>query len=58
MATPTKETLSNILTDVFPCVEVNDDEFLYLNSSIDLNYKLNKLYNACSQFNFDTFKYS
>ena len=50
MATPTKDTLSNILTDVFPCVQVNDDEFLYLNSSLDLNYKLNKLYNACSEY--------
>ena len=40
------ETLSNIHTDVFLFVEVTDDELLYLNASLDLKYKLNKLYNA------------
>ena len=42
----------------FPFQNVSDDEFVFENSSVEDNYDLYKLIDNCSQFNFNSFKYS
>ena len=44
--------------EVFPFQNISDDEIIFENSSVEVNYDIYKLMDNCSQFNFDSFKYS
>ena len=44
--------------EVFPFQNISDDEIIFENSSVEVNYDIYKLMDNCSQFNLDSFKYS
>ena len=44
--------------EVFPFQNISNDEIIFENSSVEDNYEIYKLMDNCSQFKFNSFKYS